>query len=188
MRHTNPFFRLVLITAFAFSVAACGGKNIESDLGIEGAPDWVNQGTRAVNDGGGRLFYGVGSAPAMDDPSLQKATADNRARAELASILSTYMEVAISDYTATSTDGDRAFSEQSVTRQIDSAARLNLTGSQIVANWRDPDTGVIYSLAEIDLGRVQEITENVNEMDPGLRDHIRERGGNIFDGISGAQE
>ncbi len=186
MPSTTALIRLLLISAFGLMLLACGTKTIESDLGIEGAPDWVNQGTRGLNDNGGRLFHGVGSAPPMDDESLQKATADNRARAELASILSLYMEVAIQDYTAVALDGENTFSEQSITRQIDSAARLNLTGSEIIANWRHPDTGVIYSLAEINLGRVQELTERVSEMDSGVRTHIRTRGDNIFDGIIGA--
>ncbi len=186
MSALTDFSRLLLISALAIAVVACGTRSIESDLGIAGAPDWVNEGTRTLNDNRGRLFHGVGSAPAMDDESLQKATADNRARAELASILSLFMEVAIQDYTAVELDGENTFSEQSITRQIDSAARLNLTGSQIIANWRNPDTGIIYSLAEINLARVKELTESVGEMNPGVRTHIRDRGDNIFDGVIGA--
>ena len=187
MPSTTALIRLLLISAFGLMLLACGTKTIQSDLGIEGAPDWVNEGTRAVNDNDGRLFHGVGSAPAMDDTSLQKATADNRARAELASVLGTYMEVAIDDYTAARTDGENTFTEQAVSRQIDSATRVHLAGSRIIANWRDPDTGVIYSLGELDMRRIQDATDTVEDMDPGLRTHIQDQGHNIFDRFSGAQ-
>ena len=67
----------------ALLLSACSDKSfIESDMGLSDAPDWVNEGTQAVSDDDGRLIHGVGMAPAMGDVSLQKATADNRARAD----------------------------------------------------------------------------------------------------------
>ncbi|MCZ6579496.1 MAG: hypothetical protein O6927_09175, partial [Gammaproteobacteria bacterium] len=81
MTHLNTFSILFL----ALVLGACSSKTvIESDMGLSGAPDWVNEGTQAVKDDDGRLIHGVGMAPAMGDVSLQKATADNRARAEIA--------------------------------------------------------------------------------------------------------
>ena len=48
-------------------LTACGGSvTIESDLGIKGAPDWVNEGTQAVDNPGGRFLYGVGMAQPMN--------------------------------------------------------------------------------------------------------------------------
>ena len=83
----------LLATTFLM-LSACGGKTmVESDLGIRGAPDWVNEGTQYLNDKNGRLFHGVGQAPVMGDDSLQKTTADNRARAEVTRILTSYLDV-----------------------------------------------------------------------------------------------
>ncbi|MEK7206329.1 MAG: hypothetical protein AAB134_00400, partial [Pseudomonadota bacterium] len=85
----------------ALVVAGCAGQTkLESDLGIKGAPEWVNKGTAYVNDKDGRLFHGVGSASAMGDASLQRSTADDRARAEVARIFSSYLDVVSSDYQA----------------------------------------------------------------------------------------
>ena len=55
-------YRLVLSAAYAFLcvlLTACtgGATKIESDLGIKGAPDWVNEGTQAVSNKDGRLIH-----------------------------------------------------------------------------------------------------------------------------------
>ncbi|MCG6934911.1 MAG: hypothetical protein LJE73_03325, partial [Proteobacteria bacterium] len=94
---------LFLISGVILLLAACASKTtVESDLGISGAPDWVNEGTQYLNDKDGRLFHGVGQAPAMGDESLQISTADNRARAEVARILTSYLDVVSNDYTSAS--------------------------------------------------------------------------------------
>ena len=70
MTQLNTFSVLLL----ALLLGACSSKTvIESDMGMDHAPDWVNEGTQAVNNDDGRLIHGVGMAPAMGDISLQKA-------------------------------------------------------------------------------------------------------------------
>src|SRR6266850_2216897 len=112
-------------------LAACGGGKtiVESDLGIKGAPDWVNKGTATLNDKDGRLFHGVGSSPALGDEALQRSTADDRARAEVARMLSTYLDVVSSDYSASAGAGGNANADQSVSRQIKAVTKQNLAGS-----------------------------------------------------------
>ena len=95
----NFYKRLFWMSAVIIALTSCAGRTkLESDLAIKGAPDWVNKGTNYVNDKDGRLFHGVGSASAMGDASLQRATADDRARAELERIFSSYLDVVSSDY------------------------------------------------------------------------------------------
>ena len=80
-------------------LTGCSSKTeVDSDLHIKGAPDWVNEGNQMLNDRDGRLFHGIGSAPEMGNLSLQKNTADDRARAELARIFSSYLKVVSNDY------------------------------------------------------------------------------------------
>ena len=56
----------ILLGAAALLLAACAGQTkLESDLGVKGAPDWVNKGTAYVSNDGGRLFAVVGEGPAM---------------------------------------------------------------------------------------------------------------------------
>lgn len=178
-----------LITALLLLAGCSGGKTmVESDLNIKGAPDWVNEGTQMLNDNDGRLFHGVGQAPAMGDESLQRSTADERARAEVARVLSSFLKVASKDYSAMASRGGEQANEQSVSRQIDNLTQVNLTGARIIGHWRDKNTATIYSIAELDMKRMKETVEQLQEMSPGLRDFIGKESDTIFDRLAGEKK
>jgi len=163
-------------------LGACAGKTmVESDLGIKGAPEWVNKGTQFLNDKGGRLFHGVGEAPAMGVVSLQKSTADNRARTEVARIFSSYMEAISSDFTAASASGGEGLSEQAMSQQIKNVTKVNLSGVKIIAHWKDKKTNIIYSLAELDHKNVEKIIKTTRDMNSDLKRYMEKHGKNIFD-------
>jgi hypothetical protein len=178
--------RLLLVsTAFAFALSACGGKTmVESDLGIKGAPDWVNKGTQVLNDRNGRLFHGVGSAPALGDESLQRSTADERARAEVARVFSTYMDVVSTDYAAAAGAGGKADADQAVSRQIKAVTRVNLSGAKIIARWLDRKANTVYALAELDLKHVKDTVQGSRNMNDDLRRYIERNADNIFDKVA----
>ncbi|MDF1552228.1 MAG: hypothetical protein P1P84_04155 [Deferrisomatales bacterium] len=179
--HRNRWL-VILAVAATFALGACSSRTlVESDLGIKGAPDWVNEGTQVLDDHGGRRFHGVGQAPPMGDESLQIATADNRARAELAQILTSYLDVVSSDYTAASGSQGDTVAEQAVSRQIHNLSQVNLSGARILGHWKDEKSGVVYSVAELDLKQVQTSLDAVENMNEDLKMHIRDRGQNIFD-------
>ena len=184
MHITRNFSAIWAIAAALALLAACAGQTrVESNMHIKGAPDWVNEGTAILKNRKGRLFHGVGSASPMGDRSLQTDTADNRARAALARILTSYMEVVSSDYTRAEGGGESA-PEQSITRQIDNITRVNLTGSRIIGRWRDKKTNIVYSLAELDMKQVKNTLEGVKDMNEGFRNYIATHGENIFDSMA----
>lgn len=175
----------------ALLLAACASQNrVESNLNIKGAPDWVNKGTGILKTNDGRLFHGVGSADGMDPryQFLQTSTADDRARAELARVLSSYMEVASKDYAAAAGSGKDAAYQSSISQQIENLTRVNLTGSRIIGRWRDTRTNAIYSLAELDMTKVQSTVSGIKDMNEGLRDYIQREGNNIFDRMAGGSQ
>lgn len=175
----------LLLLAFGVTLAACSGRTVvESDLGIKDAPDWVNEGSQALNDENGRYIHGLGSAPQMSDQSLQIATADDRARAEVARVLSSYMNVVSQDYTGAAGYGADQYGERAVSRQIDNITRLNMSGVRIIAHWKDSKNGTIYSLAELDMRRVRDVVAKVQDMNTGLREHFTANGDRIFDRFS----
>ncbi len=175
------FFAILLIF-----LAGCSSKTmVESDLHIKGAPDWVNEGTQMLKDKNGRLFHGVGSATPMGDESLQKSTADDRARAELARILNSYLTVASNDYSTSASSGGEVVHEQSVTREIENLSRVNLTGSKIIGRWRDKKSGDIYSIAELDMKHMKQTLELAEQMSPSLRAFLNQESDNIFDRLAG---
>ena len=178
---------VLLVCLLSAMLAACAGgrTEVESDLGIEDAPDWVNEGSQALNNRDGRLIHGMGSAPRMQDEALQRSTADNRARAEVARVLSSFMNVVSQDFVATTGTGDYTADDQSISRSIENVTRLNMSGTEIIARWRDPNTGTVYSLAELDLKRVKDVVGSANQMHEGLRNHFQQHGETLFDQFVG---
>ncbi len=182
--YSTQVLKALMLAGFSLLIFGCSGKTlVESDLGMSGAPDWVNQGTQYLNNNKGRLFHGVGEAPVMGDVSLQKSTADNRARAEVARILSSYLDVASHDYGTASGTGKNATNQQSVSREIQNISKINLSGARIIGRWKDKKTGTIYSLAELDMKYVNEVIKNVNHMNQNLQRYINKHANNIFDKV-----
>lgn len=160
---------LVFFTAIAL-LACSGNETIDSDMGISGAPDWVNEGTQAVSDRNGQLIQGIGMAPPMNDPSLQKSTADNRARAEVARVLSTFIDSTINDYS--SSNGETNTNTSNIERDIRSATQLALNGAIIKGNWKNKKTGDIYSFAELDMEKVDKAIEAASVMNANFKSYF----------------
>jgi hypothetical protein len=174
--------RLITVAMAVLLLVGCAGKTkVESDLGLSGAPDWVNEGTQILNDKGGRLFHGVGQAPPMGDESLQISTADNRARAEVARILSSFIDVVNSDYSSAAGAGDEVVSQQSIARQIESLTKTNLSGAEIIGHWRNKKSGTVYAIAELDLEQVKRIVSANQEMNKDFGSFLESRADNLFD-------
>jgi hypothetical protein len=182
--------RLFTAASLTLVLAACGGSKtvVESDLGIKGAPDWVNKGTQAVNDKDGRLFHGVGSSPVLGDEALQRSTADDRARAEVARMLSTYIDAVSNDFSAASGTGSYAAADQSVSRQIKAVTKQNLAGSKIIGRWKDSRTSMVYSIAELDFKTVKTTLEGANGMNDDLKRYLGRNADNIFDKVTGEKK
>lgn len=185
MNKPKFWVRLLLIIAAAAGLAACAGQaRLESDLGVKGAPDWVNKGTSYVNDKDGRLFHGVGSASPMGDVTLQRATADDRARAELARIFSSYLDVVSSDYQSAARSGDSKVSEEAVSRQIRNLSKVNLTGAKVIARWQDKKTSIVYAIAELDMKQVKSTVATAQDMNEDVRRYLENNADNIFDRVT----
>lgn len=172
MKSLAVFIKPSLMGVFCLGLMACaGGTNIESDLGISGAPNWVNQGTQAVSDDDGRLIQGLGMAPPMGDFSLQKGTADSRARAEIARVLSSYIETTLNDYTAS----DSGQLDASVEREIKTQTKLALSGAKIMGHWKNDDTGDIFSFAELDMDAVDKTLETATSLSEGFQKYYSQQ-------------
>ena len=187
MQSTSFIARLLFTAAAVLTIAACtsGTTKVESDLGLKGAPAWVNEGTNILNNKDGRLFHGVGSASPMGDMALQQSVADDRARAEIARILTSYMDVVSSDYLASAKSGDSNVNEESVSRQIKSMTQVNLSGARIIGHWRDTKTtNVIYSIAELDMNHVKQTLAATQGMNEDWKRYIETRADNVFDRVA----
>ena len=168
---------LLITLCLSLFLAACSSSpSIESDMGIKGAPDWVNEGTQAVDNDDGRFVYGVAFAPPLNDESLQTATADSRARAELARVVSTYVDSTLSDYAAST--GDTASS--SIEQNITSSTQTLLNGAKIKGRWRDKNTGNIYSFAEMDMKALGDAIATAGKLSQNFKDFYQQNAGANF--------
>jgi len=167
---------LCLVLGLVILSGCSSQRTLESDLGLSDAPDWVNEGTQAVDNEAGRLLQGVGMAAVMNDPSLQRSTADNRARAEIARILSTYVDSTIKDYSASSGAEGSADVEQ----LLRSTTRTALSGARIVARWRDPDSGYLYSFAELDMQQVEHLLSTSSALSVELQKYLADNADKEF--------
>lgn len=191
MKSFNAIMKTLTLAVLAIAFSGCSAQRTEpvkvaSNLGIKGAPDWVNKGSSVMSTKDGRMFYGVGSASQMGDIALQKATADDRARAEVARVLSSYLEVVSNDYMAAvkagqAGDNSAETSEQIVSRQIKNTTRVNMAGARIIGSWRDPKSSTIWSIAELDMNHVKRTMAGVNDMNADLKRYIETSADNIFD-------
>ncbi|EDY87623.1 hypothetical protein GP5015_1107 [gamma proteobacterium HTCC5015] len=175
--HIPAWLKIMALGMAALTLVACGGRTtIESDLGIDDAPDWVNEGTQAVDDDDGRLIQGVGTAPTMGDFSLQRSAADTRARAEIARVLASYIDATVADYTRYSdgqTDSDIEQNLRSETKQL-------LSGARIVGHWKNPENGNLYSFAELDMEAVEENLSVSKSLTGAFKQYYAERGEQTF--------
>ena len=170
-----PAGMALLLGLFLFS--GCSSERIlESDLGLSDAPDWVNVGTQAVDNESGRLLQGVGVASAMNDVSLQRNTADNRARAEIARILSTYIDSTLKDFSQYSGTQN----SEAVEQALHSSTRTVLSGARIIARWVDPDTGSLYAFAELDMEQLDKLLSASTALSAELQKYIAEHSDSKF--------
>lgn len=176
------------IVSFLLCGLLLGGCATQSVVDVgphgEGAPGWVSQGSSILKAKDGRVFLGVGSAPMLGDFSLQTATADQLARAEVSRVLWSFMEIVSRDYIASGEAEDAGFTEQNVARYMDQVERMDLTGVRIVGHWQDTKTNLIYSIAEMDMQQARKRLEEMEKMNPGLKQYMGEEGEDIFDRLA----
>ena len=191
MKNINAMKKLYYMAVLLAVVSGCSTKpvQVESNLGIKGAPDWVNKGAGVLDTKEGRFFRGVGSASPMGDLALQKAVADDRARAEVARVLSSYLDVVSHDYTAAVKSGEAAdknagVNEEAVSRQIKNTTKAHMAGTRIIGSWRDPQSNTIWSIAELDMKYVKSTMSGVSDMNSDMKRYIETTADNIFDRFS----
>jgi len=174
----------LVAATLSIGLGGCSSQTVvESDMRISGAPDWVNEGANVLKNKDGRLFHGVGSASPMGDESLQVSTADDRARAEVARTLSSYMDVVSKDYVSSNQSGQGAAVDQAVSRSIENVTKINLAGAKIIGRWRQKKTNVVYALAEIDMKAVKETMDKAEAMNPGFKGHFDSKADALFDSM-----
>ncbi|NIQ96848.1 MAG: hypothetical protein GWO11_04165 [Desulfuromonadales bacterium] len=176
--------RLFPFIAFAAVICAAAGCSGKHEM-VPGAPDWVNLGGGAVEDSGEKVFYGVGAVTGITSPSLRAQTADQRARADIARQLDTYVANLYRDYQRATpeTMGRPAVEEEHVDQSLKAFTQVTVRGVRIIERWREPETDTLYSLARIDLDGIRATLSDIEAMDPSLRQYMRDNAEKAFSDI-----
>ena len=178
-RQLMAFFVLLAVALLLMTgCASAPAKLDEPEM-----PQWVYKGSGAFDDGGGKVFYGVGIASGISNKALLFSTADNRARAEVAKTLETYVAVLAKDYMASTTAGDMSASseEQHVEQALKTFSKTTLHGATIIDHWQDPGDKTMYSLCKMDLLAFKEALDDYKELDAKVRDYVRDNAEKMHD-------
>jgi hypothetical protein len=176
-----------LVTLFVLLAAALllmtGCASAPAKLDEPEMPQWVYKGSGAFEDDNGKVFYGVGIASGIKNKALLFSTADNRARAEVAKTLETYVAVLAKDYMASTTAGDMSASseEQHVEQALKTFSKTTLHGATIIDHWQDPEDKTMYSLCKLDLLAFKETLDDYKELDAKVRDYVRNNAEKMHD-------
>ena len=171
----------VLLTAGMLLMTGCASAPAKLDE--PEMPQWVYKGSGAFEEKSGKVFYGVGIASGIKNKALLFSTADNRARAEVAKILETYVAALSKDYMASTTAGDMSASseEQHVEQALKTFSKTTLHGATIIDHWQDPEDKTMYSLCKLDLLAFKEALDDYKELDSKVRDYVRENAEKMHD-------
>lgn len=180
-RNLKPCLVVLLCLALAL-VAGCSGK---TKL-VAGAPDWVNVGSGAFDDVDAKVFYGVGVVTGIASPSLSRQTAEQRARAEIARQLRSYVTDLYRDYqVATETQSDTGMQEeQHIDATMKNLAEVTVRGARVVEFWRRPETDNIYALARLDVVAFKSAIEEMGALDEGFRGYVRDHAEQAFNQLN----
>jgi hypothetical protein len=166
---------VVLFIVFALGIFVVAGCATTPTMETKG-PNWIMKGSGAFDDAEiGKVFYGVGVVSGIKNKALARSAADDRARAEIAKTLETYVAVLAKDYMASTTAGDMSASteEQHVEQALKTFSKTTLNGAVIVDRWENPLDGSFYSLCKLDLVAFNEALNKYNELDSKVRDFVR---------------
>jgi hypothetical protein len=167
---------LVLCVILMMGLFLMAGCSSTPKSAFSQGPEWCYKGSGAFDVEKGKVFYGVGIASGIKNKALLVSTADNRARAEVAKTLETYVAVLSKDYMASTTAGDMSASseEQHVEQALKTFSKTTLHGATIVDHWQDPQDMTMYSLCELDMFAFKEALDNYKELDSKVRDYVRD--------------
>ena len=149
------------------------------------APKWVHVGGGAFTDKDGKAFYGVGSATGIQNYSLQRTVADDRARGDLAKVFEVYVNSLTKDYQAHTTMGnfDTSSEEQNAEVAMKVVVKQTLRGAVIVDHFEIPERNEFLALARLDYDAVKRnisTSQEFKKLPDNVREAIKKRAADRF--------
>ncbi len=122
------------------------------------APEWTALKSGVYHESSGKaVFYGLGKASKEDNSPDRKTLSEDRARNELAEVLTSYMqrlavEISKSNFgnSVTNINHDR------LKDSMEEGTATIMMDAEITNHYLDSDNGKVYSMAKLDLSRLTE--------------------------------
>jgi hypothetical protein len=123
MKNLTVIKNILSPLVFALLMSGCVIEPIQFERNeeIKGAPDWVNKGSGLLSEDG-RVFHGVSFINPQGDMALQKSVAEDKSMAEVARVLSSYLDTVSNDYMLATRARDDGAREEILSRKIDEAS------------------------------------------------------------------
>jgi len=194
---------LSILALLAFSAGCASQQPMGQEAGglarpdsvlqdVKGLPKWVTQ-KGAAFSGERRVFYGVGSAAALQNPSLRRRAAEGQARRDIAQTMQTYVAALQKQYNAETTAGDMSKQsvEQHITDTMKQVTEATLVGAQIIEYWEHPLRNEAYALARLDLEQFLDVMQHYQsavgkskELDSKVREYVRQNAAKAHDELN----
>ena len=147
----------------------------------ESTPKWVKTGTYTGQDS--KAFYGIGEVMGVRNEPLAWDAAENRARAQMVKVLSTYTAYLMRDYAASTTAGDfkKTAEEQNIEEATKTFAAATLNGVRSVDRYKDEKKGIYYVVVKMELEDVKDMLTQSKELNSQVRDFVRKNANRAFE-------
>lgn len=169
-------------TAWVHRVVLLGSAwAILSLVACESTPKWVKTGSYKPDEA--KAFYSMGEVMGIRNEPLAWDAAENRARAQMVKILSTYTAYLMRDYAASTAASGlvKTAEEQHVEVATKTFAAATLNGVRPVDRYKDEKKGIYYVVVKMELDDVKDMLTQSTELNSQMRDFVRKNADRAFE-------
>ena len=172
---------LGLVTATTGLLAACAAPTAVSTPSTL----WHEKNSGAYNTDTGRVFYGIGIAEPLKSRSLQRVTADNRARREIAGVIDQYCKALAVTATRTGGGAVQSLPADQLLASLNLLVRQVMQRAIVVDHWVDPHSKRMKALCALELTQFQAVLAQQTAMHPRLQSSMQHYAEMVYDQLSG---
>jgi hypothetical protein len=163
------------------AVLLAGVCAIVSLVACESQPKWVKTGSYKPEEK--KAFYSMGEVMGIRNEPLAWDAAENRARAQMVKILSTYTASLMRDYAASTAGLDlkKTVEEQHIEEATKTFAAATLNGVRPIDRYKDEKKGIYYVVVKMELDDVKDMLMQSRELNSQMRDFVRKNADRAFE-------
>lgn len=164
-------------------------KSAASGLAAKSIATWIPKGSGAFTIDTARIFHGIGGSTSRN-PILLRASADNRSREALSTVLTRFLDFMVKTYwdKGGGKEGSDVGNLEVLKETFFAIGRKTLANSYIAGHWQDPKSGEYYSLCRLPLADLITSVANDSRLDRPSRDYFLQNVKALYDQFSQESE